>query len=58
MNEKFLNSCSPLALYLNRGRQKERLGGGGEGRDRNREGWRDSGRKGEIERGEKTERFL
>ena len=38
-------------------REKERWRGD-VGRDGNREGWRDSGRKGETERGEKTEGFL
>ena len=41
-------------------REKERwgVGGGGGGSDGNREGWRDSGRKGETERGDKTDGFL
>ena len=46
-----------MALYLNTERDGGRGEGGG-GTDVKREGWRDSGRKGEIERGEKTEGFL
>ena len=38
-------------------REIKRSRGGG-GRDGNREGWRDSGRKGETERGDKTEGFV
>ena len=50
---KVKNSCSLLALHLNTQRERGGEDGGGEVK---RDGWRDGGREGEIERGGETDR--